>query len=370
MKTFISRFSKREPAVLVFVLILFLVYWVGIGTTVWTGTAEAKVSRETVVPEEEPTGLDRANPRIRAVMAIQNRHTPNLMRLAGVVGTGTGLTDDGRPAICVFAKSFESARSAAIPRDVEGLPVVVQITGEIKALKPPTGNKLPGRVDPTARFPRPVPIGVSTGHPDITAGTIGCRVTDGGSVYALSNNHIYADENKARISDYALQPGPYDGGVAPRDAIGTLAAYESIVFSKSASNTIDAAIVLSSKDKLGNSTPSDGYGRPKSTPVDPSIGQSVMKYGRTTSQTKGKIYAINATVDVGYDSGIARFVNQIVITPGSFSAGGDSGSLIVIERGADARKPVGLLFAGSAVLTVANPIGPVLDRFFMTIDGE
>ncbi len=52
-------------------------------------------------------------------------------------------------------------------------------------------------LDPTSRFNRPVPIGVSTGHPAITAGTIGARVTDGVNVYALSNNHVYADENTA-----------------------------------------------------------------------------------------------------------------------------------------------------------------------------
>ena len=82
------------------------------------------------------------------------------------------------------------------------------------------------------------------------------------------------------------------------------------------------------------------------------------------------VWAINATVNVGYDSGVARFVNQIIITPGNFSAGGDSGSLIVVEKGKDARKPVGLLFAGSTSITVANPIGAVLSRFGVTVDGE
>jgi hypothetical protein len=94
-----------------------------------------------------------------------------------------------------------------------------------------------------------------------------------------------------------------------------------------------------------------------------------MKYGRTTGQTKGRITGINATVNVGYDSGTARFVNQIIIQPGSFSAGGDSGSLIVVQKGADARKPVGLLFAGSPLITIANPITAVLERFNVVIDG-
>jgi len=32
--------------------------------------------------------------------------------------------------------------------------------------------------------------------------------------------------------------------------------------------------------------------------------------------------------------------------------------------------PVGLLFAGSSVITIANPIGLVLGRFGVTIDGQ
>ncbi len=79
-------------------------------------------------------------------------------------------------------------------------------------------------------------------------------------------------------------------------------------------------------------------------------------------------------MNVGYSTGVARFVGQIIIEPGDFSAGGDSGSLIVVDgKGpskADDRKPVGLLFAGSAFITVANPIGPVLSRFGVTIDGN
>ena len=97
----------------------------------------------------------------------------------------------------------------------------------------------------------------------------------------------------------------------------------------------------------------------------------VLKYGRTTGQTNGRIDAINATVNVNYGSpGVARFVNQIIIKPGNFSAGGDSGSLIVVQKGTDVRSPVGLLFAGGFGITVANPINDILTRFGVTIDGN
>lgn len=220
--------------------------------------------------------------------------------------------------------------------------------------------------------PRPAPIGISTGHPDITAGTIACRVTDGINVYALSNNHVYANENNSAIGDNVLQPGPYDGGQDPRDVIGTLFDFESIVWYPFGLNTIDAAIALTSVDKLTKATPADGYGTPKSTTVTASVGMDVQKYGRTTGQTSGQVTAINATVNVGYDSGIALFVGQIIIEPGGFSAGGDSGSLVVTksDNPDDDRKPVGLLFAGSSSVTIASPIDLVLTRFGVTIDGE
>lgn len=155
------------------------------------------------------------------------------------------------------------------------------------------------------------------------------------------------------------------------DVIGTLAAFESIVFSTNASNTIDAAIALTLTADVNNATPSNGYGIPKSITVDAVVEQAVQKYGRASSLTKGTVAMISATVDVGYSSGIARFVDQIIVygTKGPFTKPGDSGSLVVTDPD---RSPVGLLFAGnqSGKYAIANPIGPVLDAFDVTIDGE
>jgi len=288
-----------------------------------------------------------------------------LMEKPEIVGTAIGLDKDGNPAIYVLT---EKAGVAGIPKELDSVPVVVEVSGKIRAFGNPD-KVAKSAIDPKARWDRPVPIGVSTGNAnENSAGTIGCRVKDNNSnVYALSNNHVYARENKANIGEEVLQPGVYDGGKTPGDVIGTLSDFKTIDFSTTASNDIDAAIALSNTTLLGNSTPSNGYGKPSSSPVSPSINMEVMKYGRTTGQTSGKIYLINATVNVGYDSGTARFVKQIIITPGSFSKPGDSGSLIV--RQSD-KRPVGLLFAGSSSFTVANPITAVLDYFGVTIDDQ
>ncbi len=325
---------------------------------------------------EEGPSLAGAGFGLARAMEVQDKHTPGLMALADVVGTATGLGPDARPAILVFTTA---AGVKGISRSLDGVQVVVKVTGEFVALaqggkkgkpdKPGGGGGGGESIDPTSRFDRPVPIGVSTGHPAITAGTIGARVTDGTNFYALSNSHVYAP-NFASLGDAVIQPGTADGGTAPADAIGTLFDFEPIVFG-GFSNLIDAAIAASTTADLGNATPSDGYGTPKSTPVTAAtINLNVQKYGRTTGLTRGIITAINATVNVGYGSGTARFVDQIIVggVKGPVIKGGDSGSLLVTDSG----DPVGLLFAGnkSGKMAIANRIDLVLDHFGVTIDGD
>ena len=150
--------------------------------------------------------------------------------------------------------------------------------------------------------------------------------------------------------------------------IGRLSAYVPIVFSRKANNTVDAAIALVTTEQVGTATPTGGYGTPSSTIASAALGQLVQKYGRTTGLTKGTVTGTNATVMIRYDKGQTRFVKQVIIqgSNGSFSAGGDSGSLIVTQSG---NKPVALLFAGSSSTTIGNPINLVLGAFGVTIDG-
>jgi hypothetical protein len=293
---------------------------------------------------------------LRAAIAVEGRYADSLLDVPGVVGVGVGVGTNGRHVIRVY---LSRASVAGVPAELEGFAVSRVVTGMIVA-----------RGDTVSRY-RPAPIGVSAGHPGVTAGTIGARVVDAaGNVYALSNNHVLANQNNAVVGDNVLQPGPYDGGTNPADAFGTLYDFEPLRFDGT-NNTMDAAIALSSPANLGTSTLADGYGTPTETPVSAFVGQLVKKYGRTTSMTQGQVSEVNVTVTVCYEvvtifcTKSARFVNQVAITPGSFSAGGDSGSLVVTQEG---NNPVALLFAGSSARTLATPIGPVLSRFGITID--
>jgi len=113
-------------------------------------------------------------------------------------------------------------------------------------------------------------------------------------------------------------------------------------------------------------------GAPSPTTLEPTLNMPVQKSGRTTGQTFGTITTVNMTVNVGYSGcGTAKFVNQIVITPGSFSAGGDSGSLILhrtLRDSSNRFRPVALLFAGSSTMTIGNRINDVLGALSAAID--
>jgi len=311
---------------------------------------------------------------LQAAFAAQAQVTEEWLNRPGVVGTAVGLGPGGQAVVKVYVTAVGTA---ALPESVAGVPVSMVLTEAfVSFADPPAGMALAAReeaVDPKAGFPRPVPIGVSTGHPDITAGTIGARVTDGNRIFALSNNHVFANNNAGREGDNLLQPGVADGGSNPDDALATLYDFEPIQFCGGITcpfNRLDAALALTTADDLGMETPEDGYGRPRRETMEATLGMKVQKYGRTTGHTVGRVTGINAIVDVNYRTGSARFEGQIIISDGSFSTGGDSGSLIVTKGllAAD-RRPVGLLFAGSTSTTIANPIDLVLDRFGVRVDG-
>src|SRR5256884_9597783 len=101
--------------------------------------------------------------------------------------------------------------------------------------------------------------------------------------------------------------------------------------------------------------------------VAASLSMAVTKSGRSTGLTCSTVLSTNATASVQYQKGCGTgtmftepFTNQVDVAGGSFSAAGDSGSLIVTQNTAD---PVALVFAGSDADTVGNPVSDVLNFF-------
>jgi len=210
---------------------------------------------------------------------------------------------------------------------------------------------------------RPLRIGGSIGHIQVTAGTLGAFVAprggDGSEDLILSNNHVLANENNASQGDAILQPGKVDGG-RRTDTVGRLHAFRPL---KARGNTIDAATADLIEGIEYHFDWLEGRGAiagVRATPLG--IGEPVFKVGRTTGLTEGRVAAIEVDdLVVGFDRGDLLFDGQIEIAPVGtepFSLGGDSGSLIVDSE----QMAVGLLFAGNDVdATYANQIQEVLD---------
>ena len=317
-------------------------------------------------------------PDLHAAMAAQAKYEKTIMARQGVEGIGVGLTDDGKAGAVVIMTT--NAAVGGLPKKLDGVAVKLLPTGPFSAILPrgpadkaQKGKPGSGGADPTATFTRPVPTGVSIGNEnECAAGTLGARVTKGGNVYILSNNHVLARQNEASIGEDILQPGRYDTSpqcsIPANSSIGTLAQFIRINFS--GNNTVDAAIASTTDKLVGNATFTGGYGVPNSTTKAATIGMAVQKCGRTTGCTHGTVGSVGATIRVQYESGVATFVNQVVITGnrGAFSKAGDSGSLIVTDN-TDAN-PVALLFAGGQTTTIGNPIDAVLSALNVTIDGK
>lgn len=262
--------------------------------------------------------------------------------------------------------------SLALRRQVDKLSAMAR--GEVDV-------RFVGRIQKRAAPPwyqqtqRPLLIGCSIAHRRVTAGTLGAfvqRVGEPGTLYALSNNHVLANENNAKLGDAILQPGPLDGGTAS-GRVGKLAAM--VRLKKTRPNLLDCALAeLDTSDGIDPQR-LRSIGRMAGVSADPvDEGQRVQKLGRTTGHTRGRITAFELDdVVVAYDIGNLSFDQQIEIEgegDSPFSDGGDSGSLIVDMQ----RRAVALLFAGTEQggnngrgLTYANPIQPVLDALHVQL---
>ena len=154
---------------------------------------------------------------------------PKVFDRKNVVACGLGYKIRGEEAtkelsviVSVEHKEPESqlASRDIIPKSFDGLCTDVIETGRIRALMPQN--------DPRGRL-RPARPGISIGHHEITAGTLGLLVQQGGEQFILSNNHVLANSNNSNIGDAIWQPGPMDGG-GRQDRIASLADFVPLNF--------------------------------------------------------------------------------------------------------------------------------------------
>jgi len=325
-----------------------------------------------------------SNDYFATVREMKRQHAERFLRRETSVAVGVGYKISGgvqtdEPAVVISVRKklpvAQLSASELIPKDVDGVKTDVIETGEIVAFQDPKQKMRPARP------------GISIGHFQITAGTFGCLVRKAGQPLILSNNHVLANSNNARVGDPVWQPGQADGGTSS-DQIGALAEFIPIAFSgapptpppsgclpqvlsifgvkqrasvqnEPGNNKVDCALAkpttpdLVTPDILGIGIPT-GVGTA-------TLGTAVQKSGRTTGYTTGAIQQIDVTVAVNYGGPTATFTGQLMA--GAMSQGGDSGSAVLDMS----KRVVGLLFAGSATTTIINPIQYVLDALNVEI---
>ncbi len=337
---------------------------------------------------------------IAQVARVRKEVTPDFMARRNVVACGVGYKIKGEqqtdiPSVVVSVIRKEPPEDLSpedlIPKTVNEVPTDVIETGTIVAYG------LNRRI-----AMRPVRPGASIGHLNGSGGTLSCIVRRGADYFMLSNNHVLALVNEAKPGDPILQPASADGGTA-LDIVGQLTEFIPIRFLDEgntasslpeaqqntrgclasvssilaqllhdikglqrpttagpapikplpAANYVDAALASPIDPALLDPDIID-LGGPPTGIVLPRLGMPVIKSGRTSALTQGIITQLDVTVDVRYGGRVARFVDQIMVTP--FSQPGDSGSLVLDYE----RRAVGLLFSGSAHVSVVNPIEAVL----------
>jgi hypothetical protein len=218
---------------------------------------------------------------------------------------------------------------------------------------------------------RPLHLGVSVGHGDGDAGTLGAFVSDDrGRDCILSNNHVLALMGTARLRDRIYQPAGGDGAGLAEEEIGFLSNY--IIIARNRRDSNDAAIAeLNEHIEHESNTIPKGYGFTSEGRMIREVKSidrvlsllkkdtSVCKIGRTTGLTKGRVTAVALdNIPVETSVGTILFNSVIEISWEAknrpFTKPGDSGSMVFTEDGLFA---IGLHFAGGEKKTGQRRMG-------------
>ena len=334
-----------------------------------------------------PAGvLDASHASVRAVIAVQNEVTADWMRQPEVLGTAVGIDANGTPALTVYvdrdaANAGEVIRN--LPRELRGIGVQVELTDKFRAMARPGSG-----VSHTATQTPPIQLGTSGGWSKDLAngfccgGTLGSLVQIGGTQYILSNYHVFeadivpgGNNTVATNGDPIIQPGLIDVNCNVNDAqtVGNLVKRSSLPGSN---------VDCSTAQVVSGMVRTDGaileIGTISHLTTGAFINQAVKKSGRTTGLSRSSVSGLNATISVTYDNECAggtaftkTFTGQIVTKnrASKFLNSGDSGSLMVEDVTTNPRS-VGLLYAGSSVDAIANPIDEVLAFLGATMVGQ
>jgi hypothetical protein len=285
----------------------------------------------------------------RATAARQRYRATNLIGVGfGAKESRDGLTGTLAVRVYVTRKLPKGSlpRQYRVPSAVNGMPTDVIAIGRIRYHE------------------RPVAFGASISRADGEAGSLGCVVSLPGKSdrYLLSAAHVLAPDARARIGDAIVEPARTQGGTEP---IANLSDFEPLR-GDGEPNEMDAAIArLVRKSDVRLTIPVIHDPRPDV--IDPVVFQSARKFGAATGHRLGIVLDLSADVPVGspgVDPLLYKCVIQIAGCELPFSAGGDSGSLVV---DALSNRPLGILFGGQAYRSFVTPMQRILTRFHATL---
>lgn len=264
---------------------------------------------------------------------------------------------DNPNALTILTHDNPTARRLDIPADCRRFTIHRRSSPGINILRAPATHAQATNANQACQN-EPIQLGTQIQPSGASwVGTAGAPVSwitgDGNRHWGiLSNYHVMA-MGIERVGHAQHQPDDR------RPACATLTAWTNV--GPDHNNLVDAAIADALIDGRHTIAPTIlDIGELTPGHIDARVNLPVVKAGRTTGTTTGKCIATGAAISVGYGEFTARFIDQDVFEgdSASFSAAGDSGSLIVsIEK----RQPVALLFAGSTDITIGNPFRYVRD---------
>lgn len=304
--------------------------------------------------------------------------------------TGIGLKNS--PELVVWVERPEDA--LRVPPQINGLPTVVKITGELWTLPKRFATRAQSvvyddnyeYVRPTAtsaankqKVIRPVVGGISIGPPAsggfVTSGTGGliCYDVKTGAAMMLTNFHVafFNRDNADGKGNAIYQPALSDGGDRTEDRIGYTHKWVKykLIDDEDNSNHMDACIVAIDSGIEYTAEILD-IGAINTLPGDPAVGAVVRKGGRNC-YLEGEITAIGQTMFVNDSiAGRLKFENVVVAEPGSLMISGDSGSVWTSKPGSGNPKVLALGFAGGDAHALATPIKPIMNTLGITFSPD
>jgi hypothetical protein len=177
--------------------------------------------------------------RVITVSSVKNAVTRLMMTKPNVHAVGVGFKNpyrQGKGEVCVVVAVSKKlpkdalSRGDLIPPTMDGVKTDVVELPLFRAFQATADTARAADASSQVQRLRPARPGSSIGHLDITAGTFGCVVMRNGLKFILSNNHVLANSNQAKLGEAILQPGPLDGGTLSNDRLATLVEFVPLAF--------------------------------------------------------------------------------------------------------------------------------------------